>query len=201
MTGGTKGLGDYTIPMANTFAADGDPKTLGEIYAYGFRNAHRLSWDTDGTMFASDIGMDNVEEVNIVRNGENYGWMRREGLWEASVLIVVAGMEGALPSVVAGLVSRPVIAVPTSVGYGASFGGLAALLGMLNSCGSGVTVVNIDNGFGAGYAASYNILFSNNTYYLKDLAGAYFQVDGGTIKTKELWQAAGQDVTGVFHQY
>lgn len=72
----------------------------------------------------------------------------------ASVLIVVAGMEGALPSVVAGLVARPVIAVPTSVGYGASFGGLAALLAMLNSCASGVTVVNIDNGFGAGYAAS-----------------------------------------------
>lgn len=75
-------------------------------------------------------------------------------LRSASVLIVVAGMEGALPSVVAGLVGRPVIAVPTSVGYGASFGGLAALLGMLNSCASGVTVVNIDNGFGAAYAAS-----------------------------------------------
>ena len=72
----------------------------------------------------------------------------------ANVLIVVAGMEGALPSVVAGLVARPVIAVPTSVGYGASFGGVAALLGMLNSCGSGVVVVNIDNGFGAGFAAS-----------------------------------------------
>lgn len=72
----------------------------------------------------------------------------------AGVLIVVAGMEGALPSVVGGLVDRPVIAVPTSVGYGAAFGGLAALLGMLNSCASGVTVVNIDNGFGAGYAAA-----------------------------------------------
>jgi glucose/sorbosone dehydrogenase len=82
VTGGVKGLGDYTIPMANKFAADGDPKTLGEIYAYGFRNAHRLSWDTDGTMFASDIGMNNVEEINIVRNGENYGWMKREGYWE-----------------------------------------------------------------------------------------------------------------------
>ena len=81
-TGGTKGLGDYTIPAANRFASDGDPKTLGEIYAYGFRNAHRLSWDTDGTMFASDIGMEHIEEVNIVRNGENYGWMKREGLWE-----------------------------------------------------------------------------------------------------------------------
>jgi len=77
-----------------------------------------------------------------------------ETIQSASVLIVVAGMEGALPSVVAGLVSRPVIAVPTSIGYGASFGGVAAMLAMLNSCASGVTVVNIDNGFGAGYAAS-----------------------------------------------
>jgi NCAIR mutase (PurE)-related protein len=75
-------------------------------------------------------------------------------LREAAVVIVVAGMEGALPSVVGGLVKRPVIAVPTSVGYGASFGGLAALLGMLNSCAAGVTVVNIDNGFGAAAAAS-----------------------------------------------
>jgi NCAIR mutase (PurE)-related protein len=73
---------------------------------------------------------------------------------QCSVVIVVAGMEGALPSAVAGLVSKPIIAVPTSVGYGASFQGLAALLGMLNSCGSGVTVVNIDNGFGAAYAAA-----------------------------------------------
>jgi pyridinium-3,5-biscarboxylic acid mononucleotide synthase len=78
----------------------------------------------------------------------------RERLGKASVIIVAAGMEGALPSVVGGLVDKPVIAVPTSVGYGASFHGLAALLGMLNSCASGVTVVNIDNGFGAGYAAS-----------------------------------------------
>ncbi len=78
----------------------------------------------------------------------------RDALRSATVLIVVAGMEGALPSVVAGLVDRPVIAVPTSVGYGASFGGLAALLAMLNSCAAGVTVVNIDNGFGAAVAAS-----------------------------------------------
>jgi pyridinium-3,5-biscarboxylic acid mononucleotide synthase len=77
-----------------------------------------------------------------------------EQLQQAAVLIVIAGMEGALPSVIGGLVRAPVIAVPTSVGYGASFNGLAALLGMLNSCASGVTVVNIDNGFGAGYAAS-----------------------------------------------
>ena len=78
----------------------------------------------------------------------------RERLEGARVLIVVAGMEGALPSVVGGLVDRPVIAVPTSVGYGASFGGITALLAMLNSCASGVAVVNIDNGFGAGYMAS-----------------------------------------------
>ena len=77
----------------------------------------------------------------------------RELLDQARALIVVAGMEGALPSVVGGLVERPVIAVPTSVGYGASFGGIAALLGMLNSCASGVVVVNIDNGFGAGFFA------------------------------------------------
>ena len=75
-------------------------------------------------------------------------------LRQAAVIIVIAGMEGALPSVVGGLVKVPVIAVPTSVGYGASFGGIAALLGMLNSCASGVTVVNIDNGFGAAAAAS-----------------------------------------------
>ena len=80
-------------------------------------------------------------------------------LREARALIVVAGMEGALPSVVGGLVSAPVIAVPTSIGYGASFGGLAALLAMLNSCAAGIGVVNIDNGFGAGYlAASINRL-------------------------------------------
>jgi len=81
--------------------------------------------------------LDRVEEIRPMR-----------------VVIAVAGMEGALPSVVGGLVERPVIAVPTSVGYGASFGGLAALLAMLNSCAAGVTVVNIDNGFGAGYAAA-----------------------------------------------
>ena len=78
----------------------------------------------------------------------------RERLESARVLIVVAGMEGALPSVVGGLVDRPVIAVPTSIGYGTSFGGVTALLAMLNSCASGVAVVNIDNGFGAGYIAS-----------------------------------------------
>jgi NCAIR mutase (PurE)-related protein len=78
----------------------------------------------------------------------------KDTIMNASVIVVVAGMEGALPSIVGGLVDKPVIAVPTSTGYGASFRGLSALLGMLNSCAAGVTVVNIDNGFGAGYAAS-----------------------------------------------
>lgn len=92
----------------------------------------------------TDVGVAGIHR--LLANGDT--------LSRAAVLIVVAGMEGALPSVVGGLVRQPVIAVPTSVGYGASFGGIAALLGMLNSCASGVTVVNIDNGFGAAYAAS-----------------------------------------------
>lgn len=79
---------------------------------------------------------------------------RYDTLRGASVIVVVAGMEGALASVIGGMVSRPIVAVPTSIGYGASFGGLAPLLGMLNACAAGVTVVNIDNGFGAGYAAA-----------------------------------------------
>ena len=97
----------------------------------------------------------NVERIYDVGVAGLHRLLRKlDQIQKANVIIVVAGMEGALPSVAAGLVSRPLIAVPTSIGYGASFGGLAALLGMLNSGGSGVTVVNIDNGFGAGYAAS-----------------------------------------------
>ncbi len=102
----------------------------------------------------ADIMGNRVERIYDVGVAGLHRLLRRlELIQSANVIVVVAGMEGALPSVVAGLVSRPVIAVPTSIGYGASFGGLAALLGMLNSCGTGVTVVNIDNGFGAGYAA------------------------------------------------
>jgi pyridinium-3,5-biscarboxylic acid mononucleotide synthase len=96
--------------------------------------------------------VERVTDVGVAGVHRLFG--RLATIQRANVTIVVAGMEGALPSVVAGLVSRPVIAVPTSVGYGASFSGLAPLLGMLNSCASGLTVVNIDNGFGAGYAAS-----------------------------------------------
>jgi pyridinium-3,5-biscarboxylic acid mononucleotide synthase len=103
----------------------------------------------------AEVMGNNVERIYDVGVAGLHRVLRRlDDLQRAHVLVVVAGMEGALPSVVAGFVARPVIAVPTSIGYGASFGGLAALLGMLNSCGSGVTVVNIDNGFGAGYAAS-----------------------------------------------
>jgi NCAIR mutase (PurE)-related protein len=96
--------------------------------------------------------VERLHDVGI--SGIHRLFAHHDKLRAAAVLIVVAGMEGALPSVVAGLVDRPVIAVPTSIGYGASFGGLAALLAMLNSCAAGVTVVNIDNGFGAGVAAS-----------------------------------------------
>ncbi len=93
-----------------------------------------------------------VHDVGVA--GVHRTLARVSELRAAEVVIVIAGMEGALPSLVAGLVDRPVIAVPTSIGYGAAFGGLAALLGMLTSCAAGVTVVNIDNGFGAAYAAS-----------------------------------------------
>jgi NCAIR mutase (PurE)-related protein len=96
--------------------------------------------------------VDTIHDIGVA--GIHRLMSNRERLTEARVVVVCAGMEGALPSVVGGLVSVPVIAVPTSVGYGASFHGLAALLGMLNSCASNVTVVNIDNGFGAGYVAS-----------------------------------------------
>ncbi|HTD65918.1 MAG TPA: nickel pincer cofactor biosynthesis protein LarB [Candidatus Limnocylindria bacterium] len=103
----------------------------------------------------AEIMGNNVERIFDVGVAGLHRLLRRlPEIQRANVVVAVAGMEGALPSVVAGLVARPVIAVPTSIGYGASFGGLAALLAMLNSCGSGVTVVNIDNGFGAGYAAS-----------------------------------------------
>ena len=92
----------------------------------------------------TDVGVAGIHRLLAVR----------DRIESANVIVVIAGMEGALPSAVAGLVSKPIIAVPTSVGYGTSYGGIAALLAMMNSCGSGVTVVNIDNGFGAAYAAA-----------------------------------------------
>ena len=105
---------------------------------------------TTARVFGADVDL--VTDVGVAGLHRIMGV--RERLDAADCLIVVAGMEGALPSVVGGLVGVPLVAVPTSVGYGASFGGLAALLGMLNSCAPGVTVVNIDNGFGAGVFAA-----------------------------------------------
>lgn len=103
----------------------------------------------------ADIMGNHVEKVyDVGVAGIHRLFAYLDKITSASVIIVVAGMDGALPSVVGGLVSKPVIAVPTSIGYGANLGGVAALLTMLNSCAAGVTVVNIDNGFGAGYAAS-----------------------------------------------
>jgi pyridinium-3,5-biscarboxylic acid mononucleotide synthase len=98
------------------------------------------------------VGVNRIYDVGVAGLHRLLG--RLDRFRESNVLIVVAGMEGALPSVVGGLTDKPLIAVPTSVGYGASFGGVAALLGMLNSCAAGITVVNIDNGFGAGVAAA-----------------------------------------------
>ena len=108
----------------------------------------------EAVVTARAFGNEVVELHDVGVAGLHRLLARRQLLYSANVLIVVAGMEGALASVVGGLVSRPVIAVPTSVGYGASFGGVSALLTMLNSCASGVTVVNIDNGFGAAYSAT-----------------------------------------------
>ncbi len=108
----------------------------------------------EATVTARMLGNEVEELVDVGVAGIHRLFDRLDLLRNAAVLIVVAGMEGALPSVIGGLVATPVIAVPTSVGYGASFGGIAALLGMLNSCASGVTVVNIDNGFGAACAAA-----------------------------------------------
>ncbi len=104
------------------------------------------------TVAASGCPVESLYDVGVA--GLHRLLEHREMLEQAAVIIVVAGMEGALPSVIGGLVSAPVIAVPPSVGYGASFGGISALLAMLNSCASGVVVVNIDNGFGAGYFAA-----------------------------------------------
>ena len=108
----------------------------------------------EAALTAEALGNDVVRVYDVGVAGLHRLLSRVEVLMEARVIVAVAGMEGALPSVIGGLAKCPVIAVPTSIGYGASFGGLSALLTMLNSCASGVSVVNIDNGFGGGYLAS-----------------------------------------------
>ena len=149
------------LPGGDYFAASGAIRFLRDRAIHGKGKIAVVSAGTSDIPVAEEArvtaeAMGN--EVDVIYDIGVAGIHRlmhnRARLTEARVVVVCAGMEGALPSVVGGLVSVPVIAVPTSVGYGASFHGLAALLGMLNSCASNVTVVNIDNGFGAGYVAS-----------------------------------------------
>lgn len=149
--------------------ADGRYEALARVLHYGRDPVEVVGKGTIGVVCAGTADLPVATEAAVVaeRFGNHVEVLRDVGvagihrllasvdvLREARVLIVVAGMEGALPSVVAGMVDKPVIAVPTSVGYGAAFGGIAALLGMLTSCASNVTVVNIDNGFGAAHAAT-----------------------------------------------
>ena len=149
------------IPTAEYFPASRAIRVWGDRTRHGKGRIAILSAGTSDIPVAEEAQItaevmgnevDAIYDVGVA--GIHRLMNNRERLVEARVIVVCAGMEGALPSVVGGLVSCPVIAVPTSVGYGASFHGLAALLGMLNSCASNVTVVNIDNGFGAGYVAS-----------------------------------------------
>lgn len=108
----------------------------------------------EAALTAQAMGNDVETLFDVGVAGIHRLFAHKDKIFEASVIVVIAGMEGALPSVVAGMVKAPVIAVPTSIGYGTSFNGMTALLGMLNSCSSNIAVVNIDNGFGAGYMAS-----------------------------------------------
>ena len=140
-------------PLARTFRVRGPHKTAGRvlIVTAGSSDAG-VAREALHTLEACGVGGELLNDVGVA--GIERLFASFDKLRAADVCIVVAGMEGALPSVVGGLVRCPVVAVPTSVGYGAAFGGVAALLGMLNCCASGVTVVNIDNGFGAACAAA-----------------------------------------------
>jgi NCAIR mutase (PurE)-related protein len=129
------------------------PKLVGlvGVVSAGTADLH-VAEEAVETLAATGVDVETIYDVGVA--GLHRLLARRDRLDACDILIVVAGMEGALPSVVAGMSGKPTIAVPTSIGYGASFGGVAALLGMLNSCAIGVTVVNIDNGFGAAAAAT-----------------------------------------------
>jgi hypothetical protein len=149
------------FPQAEHFPLSGALRVWGDRTIYGKGTIAVISAGTSDIPVAEEAQVtaqvmgNEVEAIyDIGVAGIHRLMSNRERLMAARVVVVCAGMEGALPSVVGGMVSCPVIAVPTSVGYGASFHGLAALLAMLNSCASNVTVVNIDNGFGAGYVAS-----------------------------------------------
>lgn len=151
---GTLGCGEY-LPLSGAvrFWRDRTIRGKGKI-AVVCAGTSDMPVAEEAQVTAELMGneVDTIHDIGVA--GIHRLMHNRERLTEARVIVVCAGMEGALPSAIGGLVSCPVIAVPTSVGYGASFNGLAALLGMLNSCASNVTVVNIDNGFGAGYVAS-----------------------------------------------
>ncbi len=147
------GDGDYD-PLSRTLVLGKLPRPKGRtvlVISAGTSDAP-VAEEAGVTARVAGAKVERLHDVGVA--GIHRITRHRKRLAEAGVLVVVAGMEGALPSVVAGLAGRPVIAVPTSVGYGAAFGGLAALLGMLNSCAPGVSVVNIDNGFGAGQLAA-----------------------------------------------
>ena len=142
-------------PLARTvlLTADSAPSPAGRVLVVSAGTSDLpVAEEAAVTVGAMGHQVERMADVGVAGLHRLLG--RAERLFQADVIIVVAGMEGALPSVVGGLAGSPVIAVPTSVGYGASYGGLAALLAMLNSCAAGITVVNIDNGFGAGMAAS-----------------------------------------------
>jgi pyridinium-3,5-biscarboxylic acid mononucleotide synthase len=142
-------------PLARAIVLERDQKKYGKgIITVVSAGTSDISVAEEAVVTAELMGNEVQHLYDVGVAGVHRLLANRETLDKARVLIVCAGMEGALPSVVGGLVGVPVIAVPTSVGYGASFKGLAALLGMMNSCASNVSVVNIDNGFGAGYVAS-----------------------------------------------
>lgn len=145
---------DATIDETARCVVVGDfPAARGEVVVLSAGTSdERVAAEAAIVARAFGAGVRRVCDVGVA--GLHRVLAERDGLADADCLVVVAGMEGALPSVVGGLVGTPIVAVPTSVGYGASFGGIAALLGMLNSCAPGVTVVNIDNGFGAGVFAA-----------------------------------------------
>jgi hypothetical protein len=133
--------------------AGGLPEPTGDVVVVSAGTSdERVATEAEFVARAFGAGVRRVTDVGVA--GIHRLLAERDSLASADCLIVVAGMEGALPSVVGGLVGTPIVAVPTSVGYGASLGGIAALLGMLNSCSPGITVVNIDNGFGAGVFAA-----------------------------------------------
>lgn len=143
----------YDLPRLVTIGEAPEPDGLGAIVV-ACGGTSDLYVAEEVALTAEMMGNEVVRLYDVGVAGLHRLLSHAEQLARASVVVAVAGMEGALPSVVGGLVACPVIAVPTSVGYGASLGGVAALLAMLNSCASGVSVVNIDNGFGAGYQAS-----------------------------------------------